>query len=101
MSSEYQKKLFKHGGSMAVNLPAEAVRRLGTENIYVEVRQDGVFIPFEDSLDNMESDPLFDQFIHAVYKHAMENPDQLKAVSEVWDKEWDELLEGVEGGDEE
>ena len=101
MSSSYHKKLFKHGGSMAVNLPAEGVRQLESDNVHIEVRQDGIFIPFESSLDNMESDPLFDNFIQAVYRSAMENPDQLKGVSEVWDKEWDELLEGVDGGEEE
>ena len=101
MSSSYQKKLFKHGGSMAVNLPAEAVKRLEQDNIQVEVRQDGIFIPFEESLDSMESDPQFENFIQGIYRNAMENPDQLKEVSDVWDSEWNDLLEGVDGGDEE
>lgn len=101
MNSHYDRKMFDHGGSKAVNLPKDLVRLVGGESIHFEIREDGAFIPFENSMDMMESDPLFESFIQAIYKNALENPDQLKDLSEVWDQEWDELLEGVDGGDEE
>ncbi|MFZ0565083.1 MAG: hypothetical protein WAM28_02710 [Chlamydiales bacterium] len=43
----------------------------------------------------MESDPRFNVFVEAILQNAMEHPDHLKNIEEVWDKEWDELLEGV------
>lgn len=48
----------------------------------------------------MGYDPLFARFIHAIFKNAMENPEQLKDVLQVWDEEWADLLEGIEGGNE-
>lgn len=47
----------------------------------------------------MESDPCFSLFIEPLLQDAMKNPSQLKNLEEVWDKEWDELRSGVEGGD--
>lgn len=86
---------------MAVPLPAEAVKRLSSDTVHIEVRPNGLFIPFEPSLNDIEPDLLFDRFIYAISKSAMKNPEQLKDVSLVWDQEWDDLLEGVEGGNEE
>lgn len=39
-------------------------------------------------------------FVEALIQDAMRNPDQLKNLEDVWDKEWTELLSGVDGGDE-
>jgi hypothetical protein len=63
----YKKKLFKHGGSKAVDLPMEAFA-------------------------NMESDAQFHLFLEALFQDAMEHPEQLKNLEEVWDEEWEELL---------
>lgn len=43
----------------------------------------------------MESDSKFQLFVQAIFQDALNNPDQLKDIEEVWDKEWDELLSGV------
>lgn len=96
----YTKKLFKHGGSMAVSLPSEAVKKLRAEKVSIEIRNDGIFIPFELSHDTLETDPLFQTFVEAICKNALENPDQLLDSSKVWDSEWDNLLDGVDGGKE-
>ncbi len=96
MQTSHRKKLFKHGGSRAVDLPKEA--RLGSE-VTIDVREDGVLI-YSDPLENMESDPQFHLFIEALFQHAMKHPEELKNLEEVWDEEWDALLEGVDGGEE-
>ena len=97
MYQNYRKKLFRHGGSKAIDLPKEA--NLGDKEVTVEIREDGIFI-YSDTLTNMESDPQFHKFIEAIFQNAMANPDQLKNLEEVWGKEWDKLLEGVDGGEE-
>lgn len=93
----YRKKLFKHGGSRAVDLPSEA--KLGDQEVIVEVRDDGVYI-YSEPLTSMELDPKFHLFIEALFQDAMANPNQLKNLEEVWGEEWDDLLSGVDGGDE-
>jgi virulence-associated protein VagC len=93
----YKKKPFKHGGSKAIDLPKEA--NIGDEEVIIEVREDGVFI-YPDRLANMESDPRFHLFIEAILKNALQNPSELKNLEEVWDREWDDLLKGVESGEE-
>jgi hypothetical protein len=96
----FRKRLFKHGGSKAVDLPMdEFVKKHGSEEVTMEIRENGLFI-YLDALTNMESDPHFHLFIEALFQDAMKNPDQLKNLEEVWDGEWDELLKGVDGGDE-
>lgn len=99
MRTSYRRRLFNHGGSKAVNLPKEANKILGNKEIVVEVREDGVFM-YSDAFANLESDPNFHLFIEALIQDAMQNPDQLKNLEDVWDKEWDELLKGVDGGSE-
>src|SRR5262245_9907751 len=99
MHTIYKKKLFPHGGSKAVDLPKEAFKVIGDQEVMVEVREDGVFI-YVDAFTNLESDPRFHLFVEALIKDAMEHPEQLKNLEEVWDKEWDDLLSGVDGGDE-
>lgn len=96
----YRKKLFKHGGSRAVDLPKEAFsKKLEDDEVIIEIRENGIFI-YLDTVTNMESDARFHQFIEALFQDAMAHPEQLKNLEEIWDKEWDELLEGVEGGNE-
>jgi hypothetical protein len=100
MRTTYRKKLFKHGGSKAVDLPMEDfVKKHRSNEVTIEVREDGLFI-YLDDLKNMETDPRFHLFIEALLQAAMEHPDQLKNLEEVWDEEWDELLSGVDGGEE-
>lgn len=41
------------------------------------------------------SDPLFVQFIQSLFLDATKHPEKLKNLEEVWDKEWEDLLEGV------
>ena len=97
----YKKNLFTHGGSKAIDLPKEAfVDKLEKDEVTIEITEEGLFIPF-DHLTNMESDPQFQLFIEAIYQNAMKNPDQLKNLEEVWDKDWEDLLEGVEANDDE
>lgn len=96
----YRKKLFKHGGSRAVDLPMEAfAKKHGDQEVIIEIREDGLFI-YLDEKTNMESDAQFHLFIEALFQNAMANPDQLKNLEEVWDEEWDDLLSGVDGGEE-
>jgi len=96
----YKKKLFKHGGSKAVDLPMEAfAKKHGSDEVIIEVRDDGLFI-YLDDLTSMESDTRFHLFVEALFQDAMNHPDQLKNLEEVWDEEWDELLAGVDGGEE-
>lgn len=99
MTTSYKRKLFDHGGSKAVNLPKEAYKIFGDQEITVEIRENGVFI-YLDDFTNLESDPHFHLFVEALIQDAMRNPDQLKNLEDVWDKEWNELLSGVDGGDE-
>lgn len=48
---------------------------------------------------NLESDPRFYLFVEGLFQDAMQNPNQLKNLEDVWDKEWDELLKGIDGDD--
>ncbi len=93
----YRKKIFKHGGSKAIDLPKDA--HFDFEDVVVEVRENGVFI-YSDPLTSLESDPKFHLFVEAIFKDAMTNPNQLKDLKEIWDEEWDDLLRGVDGGNE-
>lgn len=99
MPASYRRKLFNHGGSKAINLPKEACKLLGDQEISLDIRENGIFI-YNDTFANLESDPHFHIFVEALIQDALQNPGQLKNLEEVWDKEWDELLSGVDGGDE-
>ncbi len=89
------RRLFKHGGSYAVDIPMEFVRSAGTTEVILESTPERLSIRPKTELDNIESDPLFAEFINALAVDAMKHPEKLHAVKEVWDKEWDELLKGV------
>jgi len=99
MSNVLSKKLFSHGGSKAVDLPANFVKRHVGDRIVLEILEDGIFIPHDDYA-TMEADPLFEQFIEVIFQDAMRNPSKLKDLHEIWDEEWDELLAGVDVDEE-
>jgi len=89
------RKLFKHGGSYAVDIPMEFVRSAGTTEVILESTPKKLNIRPKTELDNIESDPLFAEFINALAVDAMKHPEKLHEAKRVWDKEWNELLKGV------
>ncbi len=95
------RKLFRHGGSYAIDLPMEFVRNTGTTEVVLESAPRKLSIRPKTELDTIESDSLFAEFINALAVDAMKHPEKLHAVEEVWDKEWDALLKGVTLTDEE
>jgi hypothetical protein len=94
------KKLFKHGGSYAVDLPIDFVKHAGSKEVILEITSKKVSIRLKTELDTIESEPLFVEFINAVAVDAMKHPEKLRDTKEVWDNEWDELLKGVTADDE-
>jgi hypothetical protein len=96
MMAKTAKKLFKHGGSWAVDLPIQFVKEVADMNVIVETSPQGVLIKPKTELDTMESDPMFQQFIQAIAIDAMTHPEKLHDAKDVWDDEWSDLLEGVE-----
>jgi hypothetical protein len=94
------KKLFKHGNSLAVVVPIEFTKKLSSQEVIMEVRVDENGFPIliitpETHLDKLENDPIFAQFIEAIYKNALTYPEKLKETSDVWPENIKELLEGV------
>lgn len=94
------RKLFKHGGSYAVDIPMDFVKSAGTIEVMLESTPRKLSIRPKTELDTIESEPLFAEFISALAVDAMKHPEKLYAVKEVWDKEWDELLKGVTADEE-
>lgn len=100
------KKLFKHGGSLAVVIPAEFTQYLDSDEIELEVVLDqyqkpSLVITPSNELDTIENDPIFALFVESFYRNAMENPHQLTDPSVVFDDEINKILEGVEIPDDE
>ena len=91
-----EKKLFKHGGSWAVDLPMPFVKEVGNMSVVIEASPQGILIKPKTQLDTMEADPLFQEFVKAIAIDAMKNPDKLHDAQDVWDDEWTDLLEGVD-----
>ncbi len=89
------RKLFKHGGSYALDLPMDFIRSAGTTEVILEGTPGRLSIRPKTELDNIESDPLFAEFVNALAVDAMKHPEKLHEAKKVWDKEWDELLKGV------
>lgn len=89
------RRLFKHGGSYAVDIPMEFVRRTGTIEVILEKLPGRISIRPKTELDTIESEPFFSQFIQAIAADAMRHPEKLRGPKEVWDKEWNKLLKGV------
>ena len=94
------KKLFKHGGSYAVDIPMDFVKNAGTNEVILESTPKKVSIRPKTELDTIESEPVFSKFIRALTVDAMKHPEKLRDAKEVWDREWDELLEGITADDE-
>ena len=46
-------------------------------------------------LDNIESDPLFAEFINTLAVDSMKHPEKLHEAKKAWDKEWAGLLKRV------
>ncbi len=93
------KKLFKHGGSYAVDIPIGFARQTKSHDVILEVVGQKISISHKTELDTMESEPLFATFIQALAADAMKHPEKLRQAKEVWSKEWDELLKGVTADD--
>jgi virulence-associated protein VagC len=100
MTAPLKKRLHQHGGSKALDLPVSFVKKLPTDTVSIEERDDCLIIRPQDGLTTMESDPLFAQFIQSLFLDAMKNPEKLKDLEEVWDEEWENLLEGVSDDEE-
>lgn len=95
------KKLFKHGGSQAINLPREFAQNLVDNEVFIEVSSNEIVIRNKTKLDTMESEPHFATFIKAIAIDAMKHPEKLYDLNEVWGSEWDELLKGVSADNDE
>ena len=96
----HTKKLFKHGGSQAINLPREFAKNLTDNEVVIEVSANEIVIRNKSKLDTIESEPHFATFIKAIAMDAMKHPEKLHDLNEVWSPEWDELLEGVSSDDD-
>lgn len=93
-----QKKLFKHGGSYAVDLPISFVRELSPKFVTLEKQGEKIVITPKRELDTIEQEPEFKAFVAALLRDAMRRPARLRKAEEVWDKEWDDLLKDVSSG---
>lgn len=95
-----QKRLHQHGGSKAIDLPVSFIKKLSSDIVMIEERDNCLIIWPQEGLNAMEVDPIFKQFIQSILLDAMQHPEKLKDLEEVWDKEWDDLLEGVSDDEE-
>ncbi len=95
-----EKKLFKHGGSYALDLPKEFVQDHGDKDVIIQYDNNQLVILFKDSLESLEAEPEFKTFVKALAEDSMKHPEKLKDMNKVWDKEWDQLLKGVSVEDE-
>lgn len=91
-----EKRLFKHGGSWAIDLPMEFAKEFRDMSLVIEETSEGLLIMPKTELDAMEADPLFQQFVEAIAMDAMKHPEKLHGAQDVWDDEWADLLKGVD-----
>ena len=91
-----EKRLFKHGGSWAIDLPMEFAKEFKDMSVVIEETPQGILIKPKTELDAMEADPLFQQFVEAIAMDAMKHPEKLRDALDVWDDEWADLLKGVD-----
>ncbi len=103
---KFSKKLFKHGGSLAVVIPSEFTQLLASDEVTLEFTVDdnnnpSLIVKPTNELDTIESDPLFAVFLQAIYKNAMENPHTLKDSSELFNERVQKLIECVDTDDDE
>ncbi len=101
-----QKKLFKHGGSLAMVMPSEFIKRLKAHEVVVELsfingKTPKLTITPTDSFDTIENDPIFALFAEAILRDAMEHPQDLLKTEDIWNEKALRLLEGVETSDNE
>lgn len=94
------KRLFKHGGSYAVDIPMNFVRQTRAKEVILESTSKGIRIRPKTELDTFEAEPLFAEFIKALAVDALKHPERLHDVKEIWGEEWDELLKDVEVDEE-
>lgn len=92
-----EKRLFRHGGSWAIDLPMEFAREFEDMSVVIEETPQGLLIKAKTELDTMEADPLFQRFVEAIAMDAMKHPEKLHDAQDVWDDEWADLLKGVDG----
>jgi len=91
-----EKRLFKHGGSWAIDLPMPFAKKFKDMSVVIEETPQGILIKPKTELDAMEADPLFQQFVEAIAMDAMKHPEKLHDARDVWDDEWADLLKGVD-----
>ena len=89
-----EKKLFKHGGSYALDLPKEFIKSRNGK-VIVKYDKNRLVIFSKDSLENLESEPNFKLFVKALVEDSLKHPEKLKDMNQVFDKEWDDLLKDV------
>lgn len=86
-------------------IPSEFAELLNSEEVVLEMKNNSAYptliIKPKNALDSIEEDPLFALFIQALYKNAMENPEQLEDGSEIWNERVKKLIDGVDITDEE
>ena len=81
------KKLFKHGGSSAVDLPREFVKGLGSNTeVVLHVESNRIRLQPKSRLDTLESEPEFASFLQALTEDAMKHPQKLSHAKNVWYK---------------
>jgi len=66
------KKLFKHGGSYAVDLPKEFVKSRGME-VIIKYDKDRLIVVSKSTLENIESEPEFKTFIKALVEDSLKS----------------------------
>jgi virulence-associated protein VagC len=95
-----EKKLFKHGGSYAIDLPKDFLKSRSGK-VIVKYDNNKLLILPQETADNIESEPEFKSFVKALVNDSLKHPGKLKDLTQVWDKEWDKLLKGVTVDDDE
>jgi hypothetical protein len=91
-----EKRLFRHGGSWAIDLRMQFAKEFKDMSVVIEETPQGILIKPKTELDAMEAEPLFQKFVEALAMDAMKHPEQLHDARDVWDDEWADLLKGVD-----
>jgi virulence-associated protein VagC len=87
-----KKRLFKHGGSKAIDLPARFVNSIEGEHVEIFEDENGLHIQAVDPLDSLDHDPLFKKFLNSLAQESLAHPEKLKLIEEVWGEEWNCLI---------
>ncbi|MGR3176555.1 MAG: hypothetical protein ACUZ8E_00680 [Candidatus Anammoxibacter sp.] len=94
------RKMFQHGKSKAITLPKDFVDHVEGKELVIKYTANEAFITSKSGLDNMESEPLFADFIKAIAIDAMSHPEKLRNPSEAWSSDVIKILEKVPDNDE-